>query len=102
MPDQLTYQSQILAHLGLGAGMCEELGMGDVLDQATQQNPALRDLTVGEAVNAMGLNGLGCLHQALSLGPRCLQHKPTSRLMSPRVAPTQLNDDALGRALETL
>jgi hypothetical protein len=50
MPDQLTYRSQILDHLGLVAGTFEEFGIGDVLDQATHQNPELRDLTVGEAV----------------------------------------------------
>jgi transposase len=58
----------------------------------------MRDLTVGEAVKAMVLNGLGCINQALSLVPRFFQHKPTSRLISPRVPPQQLNDDALGRA----
>ena len=82
--------------------MCEELGIGDVLDQATHQNPAMRDLTVGEAVKAMVLNGLGCINQALDLVPRFFQNKPTSRLISPRVTPKQLNDDALGRALDTL
>jgi transposase len=102
LPDQLTYRSQILDHLGLVAGMFEELGIGDVLDQATHQNPELRDLTVGEAVNAMVLNGLGCINQALYLVPRFFQNKPTSRLIAPRVAPKQLNDDALGRALDTL
>ena len=30
------------------------------------------------------------------------QNKPTDRLISPRVAPEQLNDDALGRTLDTL
>jgi transposase len=97
-----TYRSQIFDHLGLVAGLVDELGMGDVIDQATPQHPELRDLTVGEAVNAMVLNGLGCINQALDLVPRCFQHKPTSRLMAPRVAPEQLNDDALGRALDTL
>ena len=82
--------------------MFDELGMGDVLDHATHQNPAMRDLTVGEAVKAMVLNGLGFINQALSLVPRFFQHKPTSRLISPRVPPKQLNDDALGRAFETL
>jgi transposase len=102
MPDQAPYRSQVLDHLGLVAGMFDELGIGDVLDRATHQHPAMRDLTVGEAVNAMGLNGLGCINQALDLVPRFFQHKPTSRLMSPRIVPAQLNDDALGRALETL
>jgi transposase len=97
-----TSRSQILDHLGLVAGMFDELGIGDVRDKATQQNPAMRDLTVGEAVKAMVLNGLGFVNQALSLVPRVFQNKPTSRLIAPRVVPAQLNDDALGRALDTL
>src|SRR5919106_1112982 len=102
MPNRPAYRSQVLDHLGLVAGMFDELGLGDVLDQATHQHPELRDLTVGEAVKAMVLNGLGCINQALYLVPRFFQHKPTSRLMSPRVVPAQRNDDALGRALDTL
>jgi transposase len=82
--------------------MFDELGIGNVLDQATQQNPEMRDLTLGEAVKAMVLNGLGCIDQALYLVPRFFQNKPTARLISPRGAPKPLNDDALGRALETL
>jgi transposase len=96
------YRRQDLDHLGLVAGMFEELGIGDVLDQATRQNPEMRDLTVGEAVKAMVLNGLGFINQALYLVPRFFQYKPTSRLISPRVTPKQLNDDALGRALDIL
>jgi transposase len=102
MPEQPTYSSQVVDHLGLVAGMFDELGIGDVIDHATQQDPEQRDLTLGEAVNAMVLNGLGFINQALSLVPRFFQNKPTSRLISPRVAPEQLNDDALGRALDTL
>ena len=96
------YRSQILDHLGLVAGMFDELGIGEVVDKATQQNPEMRDLTVGEAVKAMVLNGLGFVNHALYLVPRFFQNKPTSRLIAPRVAPAQLNDDALGRALDTL
>ena len=102
MPDQPPYRSQVLDHLGLVAGMFDELGIGDIIDQATRQNPEMRDLTVGEAVKAMVLNGLGFVNQALYLVPKFFQNKPTSRLIAPRVAPEQLNDDALGRALDTL
>jgi transposase len=97
-----TYRSHTLDHLGLVAGMFDELGIGDVIDNATQQHPDMRDLTVGEAVKARVLTGLGCIHQTLDLVPRFFQKKPTSRLMAPRVIPAQLNDDALGRALDTL
>jgi transposase len=82
--------------------MFDELGIGDVLDRATKQNPEMRDLPVGEAVKAMVLNGLGFINHALYLVPRFFQNKPTSRLISPRVAPHQLNDAALGRALDSL
>ena len=102
MPDQPTYRSQVLDHLGLVAGMFDELGIGDVLDQATHQNPDMRDLTVGEAVKAMVLNGLGVTNHALSLVPKFFQNTPPFRLIAPRVAPAHLNDDALGRALDTL
>jgi transposase len=102
MPDHPTYWSQVLDHLGLVAGMFDELGIGDVIDQATHQNPEMRDLTVNEAVKAMVLNGLGFINHALYLVPRFFHNKPTYRLISPRVAPDQLNDDALGRALDTL
>ena len=102
MPDHPTYRTQVLDHLGLVAGMFDELGIGDVLDQATRQDPQMRDLTVGEAVKAMVLNGLGFMNQTLYLVPRFFQNKPTYRLISPRVAPEQRNDDALGRALDTL
>jgi transposase len=102
MPDQPTYRSQVIDHLGLVAGMFDELGIGEIIDQATQQNPELRDLTVGEAVKAMVLNGLGFINQALYLVPRFFHNKPTYQLISPRVTPQQLNDDALGRALDTL
>ena len=102
MPAYPTYRSQVLDHLGLVAGMFDELSIGDVIDQATHQNPEMRDLTAAEALKAMVLNGLGFINHALYLVPRFFQDKPTSRLISPRVTPAQLNDDALGRALDTL
>lgn len=98
VPPPPLYRTQVLDHLGLVAGMFDERGLGDVIAHATHQNPAMRDLTVGEAVKAMVLNGLGFLTPALSLVPRFFQPKPTSRLISLRVPPEQLNDDALGRA----
>ena len=103
MDRQHVYRSQVLDHLGLVAGMFDELGIGEVIDQATQQNPEMRIVTAGHAVKAMVLNGLGFVNQPLYLVPRLFQDKPISRLLAPGVIEAQhLNDDALGRALETL
>jgi hypothetical protein len=101
LPAQPRYRSPVVDPLGLVAGMGDELGLGDGMAPATPQPPARRDLTVGEAVNAMVLNGLGWINHARALVPRCFQPQPPSRLLAPRVAPAQRNAEALGRALET-
>ena len=50
------YRSQILDHLGLVAGMFDELGIGEVIDRATRHQPETRIVTTGDAVKAMVLN----------------------------------------------
>jgi transposase len=102
MSQQPCYRTHVLDHLGLVAGMFDELGIGDVIDRATQQNPEMRRVTAGHAVKAMVLNGLGFVNQTLYLVPQFFHHKPTSRLIAPGIAPEHLHDDALGRALDTL
>src|SRR5215510_8973423 len=101
-PKPQPYRTQVLDHLGLVAGMFEELGITEVIDRATKQDPAMRMVTAGHAVKAMVLNGLGFLHQQLSLVPHFFPHKPISRLIAPGSQASHLHDDTLGRALDTL
>src|SRR5215510_6618115 len=101
-PQPQPYRTQVLDHLGLVAGMFEELGITEVMDQATQQDPEMRIVTAGHAVKAMVLNGLGFLHQPLYLVPHFFHNKPISRLIAPGIQASHLNDDTLGRALDTL
>jgi len=96
------YRTLVLDHLGLVAGMFEELGITEVIDKATQQDPAMRIVTAGHAVKAMVLNGLGFINQQLYLVPHFFQNKPLSRLIAPGIQASHLNDDTLGRALDTL
>jgi transposase len=101
-PKPQPYRTQVLDHLGLVAGMFEELGITEVVDKATQQNPEMRIVTVGHAVKAMVLNGLGFVNQQLYLVPHFFQNKPLARLIAPGIQASHLNDDTLGRALDTL
>src|SRR5438477_3207850 len=101
-PKPHSYRTQVLDHLGLVAGMFEELGITEVIDQATQQNPEMRIVTAGHAVKAMVLNGLGFLNQQRSLVPHFFQTKPLSRLIAPGMQASHRNADTLGRALDTL
>jgi transposase len=50
----------------------------------------------------MVLNGLGFVNQQLSLVSMFCHHKPTSRLLAPGLDAQHLNDDTLGRSLDTL
>jgi len=66
-PKPQPYRTQVLDHLGLVAGMFEELGITEVIDRATKQDPEMRIVTAGHAVKAMVLNGLGFINQQLYL-----------------------------------
>jgi transposase len=96
------YQSQVLDHLGLVAAMYEELGSGTVIDHTIAQDTTKRTVSRGQAVKAMGLNGLGFVNQQLYLVPSFFHNKPTARLIGPGIEAAHLNDDVLGRALEAL
>lgn len=97
-----TYRTEIIDHLGLVAGMCEELGIAETIDQAIPQAPFMRYLTIGQAVQAMILNGLGFVNQQLYLVPHFFQNTPIPRLIGPGIYARHLNDDTLGRALDSL
>ena len=74
-----SYKSYNLDHLGLVAGMYDELGIGDLLDQMIYQDEEKRVVSIGQAVKAMVLNGLGFANHTLYLMPRFFQDKPLER-----------------------
>ena len=96
------YCREVLDHLGLVAGMFDELGIGDVRDRTMQHTPETRLVTGGGAVKAMVLNGLGLMNQPLDLVPMFCQNKPTQRLIAPGIDAQHLHEDTLGRAFNIL
>jgi hypothetical protein len=68
-PQPQPSRTLVLDHLGLVASMFEELGITEVIDQATQQDPARRIVTAGHAVKAMVLNGLGLSTNSTTSSP---------------------------------
>src|SRR5512134_3354294 len=94
--------SQNLDHLGLVAGMYDELGVGEVLDHAIAQDTDQRHVSIGQAVKALVVHGLGLVNRARYLTPQFFADKPTERLIGPGIVAEHLNDDVLGRALDPL
>lgn len=94
-------QVQNLDHLGLVAGMIDEMGLVDEINQLVGQHPQER-VSAGHVVKAMILNGLGFVSGALYLFSKFFEGKPTEHLIGKGVKPEHLNDDRLGRVLDQL
>ena len=97
-----SYSSYNLDHLGLIAGMVDELGLPELIDTVITQDHEQRVVSVGQCVKAMILNGLGFVNRALYLMPHFFKDKPVERLLGEGIEAEHLNDDTLGRALDAI
>lgn len=90
-----------LDHLGLVAGVFDQLDIADVIDNRI---PKLRNhnLEHSKVIKAMILNGLGFVGQRLYLFPEFYEKLPLDRLLGEGVLASDLNDDALGRTLDAI
>ena len=100
--DDNTYASYTLDHHGLVAGMVDELGLVEKIDAMIPQDLGQRQVSVGVAVKAMILIGLGFVQRALYLTPDFFRGKPVGRLLGPGITAEMLNDDALGRGMDAI
>jgi transposase len=82
--------------------MFEELEIGDRVDEQIAQDFEEREVSVGQAVKALVLTGLGFVQQRLYLAPQFFERVPTERLIGEGVCPENLNEGVLGRALDDL
>jgi transposase len=87
-------------HLGIVAGVCDEIGLVEYFDQ--QDTHWHARVSLGQAVKAMVLNGLGFSNRRLYLFPPFFANKPLEALLGPGITPEDLNDDCLDRALDWL
>lgn len=97
-----SYHSQTLDHLGLVAGMVDELGLVPLIDQMLPKPIDGSTASYGQAVKAMIVNGLGFVQRALYLTPDFFRDKPVGRLVGEGIQAEQLNDDLLGRTLDKI
>ena len=89
-------------HLGLIAGMIDELGIVECIDKEIPKKSDDKLLSYGELVKAMILNGLGYINKQLYLVPKFFSDKPLNILFKRDVKAEWFNDDSLGRTLDAL
>jgi transposase len=87
-------------YLGIIKGLLDETGIIDTIDTCIGHNK--RKISVGTAVAAMIMNGLGLNGRALYLTPKFFSEMPTDVLFGEGIKPEDFNDDCLGSALDAL
>ena len=88
-------------HLGLVAGVARKIRLVETIDEWIPPAPQ-RGVTVGEAVLALVLNGLGFVSRPLYLTPAFFETKPVGTLIREGVTEEDLNESTLERALDDL
>ena len=88
-----------LDHHGIVAGVIEDLKIVALLDQYLPQDDK-QEITPGEAVKGMIMNGLGFANRPLSLSPQFFTNLPLEHLFREGVKAEHFNRHKLGRTLE--
>jgi transposase len=94
------YSTKNLDHLGIVAGVCQHIDLIGQIDARVADSG--RKVSVGQAVQAMVLNGLGFVGRALYLTPEFYRSKPVDLLVGEGIEADDLNSDSLSKALDYL
>jgi len=86
-------------HLGIVAGVIQDLGIIDMIDSRILPDER-EEITTGEAIAGMIINGLGFSDRPISLTPQFFQGKALDILIREGITPDMLNRFKLGRSLD--
>lgn len=96
------YQTTNLDHLGLIAAQFEDLGLVELINKVIPQDTEKRNVSLGHAIKAMVVNGLGFANHTLYLMPEFFENKPVERLIGPDITAEDINQNLLGRCLDSV
>ncbi len=94
-----SFQTERLDHHGIVAGIIDELKIVDIIDEHIDADDQ-EEVTTGEAVKAMIINGLGFSNRPLVLTPQFFENLPLSALFRDDVKASHFNRYKLGRSLD--
>jgi len=102
---QMSPESQIdvqdLDHLGIIAGIVDDIGIVEIIDRELGKHPQEK-VSAGQAVKAMILNCMGFLTSPLYLFSEFFAGKATEHLIGEGVTAEHLNESRLGRVMDQL
>jgi transposase len=94
-------QVKNLDHLGIVAGIIDQIGLVEEIDRQIEKHPQ-QIISTGQVVKAMILNGLGFVSAPLYLFGEFFIGKATEHLLGEGIKPEHLNDDRIARGLDSL
>ena len=86
-------------HLGIVAGVIQDLGIIEMIDSRITPDER-EEITTGEAIAGMIINGLGFSDRPMSLTPQFFEGKALDILIREGITPDMLNRFKLGRSLD--
>jgi transposase len=92
-------QVERLDHLGVIAGVIKDLGLVEFIDSRIPSDTR-EEISCGETVSGMIINGLGFSDRPLTLTPQFFENKALSSLFRPGINAGNFNRFKLGRALD--
>jgi transposase len=95
-------KTEVLDHHGLVAATCREIKLQEEINKRIGSKDPRRVVQPGLAVVAMIINGLGFTNRRLYLTPQFFNSKPLQLLLGEEVQAKDLNDHALGKALDEI
>jgi len=95
----MTIKIKRLDHHGIVAGVIDDLNMVSLLDKHLPQDDK-QEITPGEAIKGMIMNGPGFSNRPLSLSPQFFTNLPIEHLFRGGVDASHFNRHNLGRTLD--
>lgn len=93
--------SKNIDHLGIISGICDKIQLVETIDAIIPKSPNMQ-LSVGQRIKAMIINGLGFTGRPLYITGEFFSTKPIDILLGENATTGNLNDDSLGRGLDAL
>ncbi len=95
------FESKNLDHLGIIAGIIDEIGIVEKINEVLLID-SREKINTGEVVKAIILNGLGFVSKPLYLFSQFFEDKAIEHLLGAGIKAQELNDDKLGRGMDKL
>jgi len=92
---------QTINHLGIIAGIIDEIGIVEIINEQLGIKPQEK-LNSGIIVKSIILNAMGFVSRPLYLFPQFFNDKATEHLFGSGIVPEYFNDDKIGRVMDKL